>query len=297
MEAMKCRMCGKDAKIKLKAYRIQLCESCYKNFYERRVKSDIKNYKILRKGENICIALSGGKDSVALLYALNVLKNDIGISMEALFIDLGIGNYSLHAEKVCREVCNKLDVKLNVVRLSDYGFSIEDVDIKKVCSVCGNAKRYLMNRFARENGFDALATGHNADDILTNFFKNWMAGNVAWTEKQTPRTEGFDKMVTRIRPLFLRTSFENELYVKFIKVPYLSEKCPHAVVDKWRKIIDDIENRIPGFKQGFVRNMFRAKDEKDRKIMHCSICGEVSNSEICQFCRNIMRHGRNKHLK
>ncbi|MCD6410903.1 MAG: adenine nucleotide alpha hydrolase family protein [Thermoplasmata archaeon] len=291
---MKCKMCGGKAEIRLRAYRIQLCKNCFRVFYERRVEDDMKKYRIVRNGERICVALSGGKDSIALIHVLNKLKDKFKISIEALHLDLGIGAYSSKAESICREVCQKLDIKLNVVRLSDYGFRIEDVDVKKVCSVCGNAKRYLMNRFTRENGFDALATGHNADDILTNFFKNWIAGNMEWIDKQRPRTEGFDKIVTRIRPLFLRTDQENSLYVESINLPALGIKCPYAVVDKWRRIIDDIEKEIPGFKQNFVRNMFKERKKDQKKIKHCSICGEVSNVETCQFCRNVMRFGKGK---
>jgi len=292
-----CRICQREANIYLKAYRIALCNDCYTSFFERRVEESIRKYKITRKGESILIALSGGKDSVALTSVLKVLSNTFKLELQALYIDLGIGDYSKKAEAKSKEVCRKLQIPLNVVKLGDYGFTIQDVDIKKVCSVCGNAKRYIMNRFARENGFNAIATGHNVEDILVNFFKNWLSGNKQWTEKQSPRTEGFDKMVTRIRPLFLRTEQETNLYVKIKNLPTLAEKCPNTKIDRWRGIIDEIEAKIPGFKQNFVRNLFTEEHREEMKYRYCSRCGEMTVSEICQFCRNVGRYGKTKDLR
>ncbi|HEC87244.1 MAG TPA: adenine nucleotide alpha hydrolase family protein [Thermoplasmatales archaeon] len=290
----RCQICRKKAEMQLKSYGIYLCNECYTSFFERRIEESIRRYKIIRRGERILIAISGGKDSVALASVLKVLSNTFELELQALYIDLGIGDYSKKAEAKSREVCRKLQIPLNVVKLGDYGFTIQDVDIKKVCSVCGNAKRYIMNRFARENGFNAIATGHNVDDILVNFFKNWLSGNKQWTEKQSPRTEGFDKMVTRIRPLFLRTEQETNLYVKIKDLPTLAEKCPNTKTDRWRGIIDEIEAKIPGFKQNFVRNLFTEGYQEEMKYGYCSRCGEMTVSKICQFCRNAERYGKQK---
>lgn len=296
-KVMKCRKCGKKAIVSLKTYKISLCETCFPPFFERLVERDVKKYRIIRENERVLAAVSGGKDSVALLSALKALKDvssNLNFHIEALHIDLGIGEYSRRSSEVCRELCQELEIELNTVKLSEYGFTISDVSTRKVCSVCGNAKRYIFNRFARENGFDVIATGHNADDILANFFKNWLAGNRWWIEKQSPRTEGFDRVVTRIRPLFLRTEKENAIYVLTKQLPFLADECPNAPQDRWKEIIYEIEAKVPGFKQNFVRNMFKEKKEVS-EFRYCSVCGEVSTSEICQFCRNVMKYGHSIH--
>ncbi len=290
-KAKKCKKCGKRAVVSLKNYKISLCQDCFPPFFERLIERDVKKYRVIRENERVLAAVSGGKDSVALLSALSALSSNFNFHLEALHIDLGIGEYSRRSAEVCRKLCQELGIELNTVRLSEYGFTISDVNTRKVCSVCGNAKRYIFNRFARENGFDVIATGHNADDILANFFKNWLAGNRWWIEKQMPRTEGFDRVVTRIRPLILRTEKENAVYVLTKQLPFLADECPNAPQDRWKEIIYEIEAKIPGFKQNFVRNMFKESKEIP-EFRYCSVCGEISTSEICQFCRNVMRYGQ-----
>jgi|Deesub1362A_J573_1020465.scaffolds.fasta_scaffold00318_7 uncharacterized protein (TIGR00269 family) len=292
-ETKKCRKCRKRAVVSLKTYKISLCDTCFPPFFERLVERDVKKYKIIKEDERVLAAVSGGKDSVALLSTLKAISSSLNFHIEALHIDLGIGEYSRKSTEICKKLCQELEIELNTVKLAEYGFTISDVSTKKVCSVCGNAKRYIFNRFARENGFDVIATGHNADDILANFFKNWLSGNRWWIEKQSPRTEGFDRVITRIRPLFLRTEKENAIYVLTRHLPFLADECPNAPQDRWKEIIYEIEAKIPGFKQNFVRNMFKEKKEVS-DFRYCSICGEVSTSEICQFCRNIMKYGKNR---
>jgi uncharacterized protein (TIGR00269 family) len=166
--------------------------------------------------------------------------------------------------------------------------------MKKVCSICGTVKRYLMNRFAREQGFDVVATGHTSEDIIAFFFKNWLSGKFRWSEKLLPRTESFDpKVVTRIRPLFDRAEKENMLYVLTSKLPFLEADCPHAIPDEWKEIIYYIESKKPGFKRGFVLNLAKLakwqRDEKDESYSYCTRCGEITNTEICAFCKAVER--------
>lgn len=293
----KCRICGREGFVTLRAYRISLCKDCYISFFERQVERSIKKYNIIKEGEKILVALSGGKDSVVLASVLKSLSNTFKFNLQAVFIDLGVKDFSKRSEEICKDVCKKLGIDLHILKLADYGFTIQDVHIKKVCSVCGNARRYILNKFARENGFDVVATGHNADDIVVNFLKNWASGNKAWIEKQLPRTEGMDKIVTRIRPLFLRTGEENRLYTKIKGLPFISEKCPYSKRYKWETIIDEIEDKMPGFTQNVVRNLFTEKHEDKIEYRYCSICGEMTTSDVCQFCRNVARYGKFNHKK
>ena len=279
---MKCTRCGKEAFEKFRGR--YYCRDCFIERYEEAVKSTIKRYKMIRKGEKILAALSGGKDSVAML---SVLSN-LSLQVEALHIDLGIGDYSRKSLEVSKKVSEALGVELHVISLKSYGFTIEDVK-RRECSVCGNAKRYLMNRFAREMGFNVIATGHCAEDILANFFKNLYSGNIEWSEKQKPRIEGFDKIVTRIRPLYEIGERENLLYVMARDLPFLYEECPKAPSTKWKEIVYEIERKIPNFKINCLRNLAREREEKKVDYRYCKVCGEITTAEVCQFCRNVMR--------
>ncbi|AKG92568.1 putative ATPase of the PP-loop superfamily implicated in cell cycle control [Geoglobus ahangari] len=287
---MKCKRCGRNAFEKFRG--TYYCRECLITKYEGAVESAIRRYRMIRKGERVLTALSGGKDSVAMLSSLRVLSKRIGFDVDAMFIDLGIGRYSRHSLEVSKKVAEMLDVRLHVVRLEDYGFTIDDVR-GKVCSVCGNAKRYIMNRFARENGYDAIATGHCAEDILANLFKNMYSGNMEWSEKQRPRMEGFDRIVTRVRPLYEMSERENMVYVLAKGLPFLNEECPNAPSTKWKEIVYEIERKVPGFRVSILRNLARERrDGGDEEFRYCRICGEITTSSVCQFCRNVKKYAR-----
>ncbi len=290
---MRCSKCGGKAIASLRQYRMALCDRCYVSFYERMVERSIKRFGVLRREERILSCVSGGKDSAAMA---SVLKR-LGFNVEILHINLGIGEYSAKSERVSEEIAETLDVKINVVRLKDFGFTIDDVDFKKVCSVCGTAKRYIMNRFARTKGFDVVATGHTAEDMILFFIKNVMSGGVEWISKLLPRTEGYGGFVSKARPLFEMGEKENMIYVLARGVPFLADECPHAPRDVWKEIIYDIEFKRPGFKRRFVLGIAKIAErigEKRWEPSRCERCGEPSSSKICAFCRYVMRFSKGK---
>lgn len=269
------------------------CRECYIKKYEGAFESAIKRYRIFREGERVLVALSGGKDSVALLSSLKSLSIRLKIDVEAFHIHLGIQEYSDVSLNISEKVSEIVGVKLNVLRLEDYGFTIEDVR-RKPCSVCGNAKRYLMNRFARENGFDVVATGHCAEDILANFLKNLYSGNSEWSEKLRPRIEGYDRLVAKAKPLYEMSERENMIYVLAKNLPFVDSECPKAPSTAWKEIVYDIERKIPGYRISTIRNLARDKKREDVEYRYCNVCGEATSSNICQFCRNVRKFSKKK---
>jgi len=285
---MKCK-CGKEA---IEIIRKPMCNTCFSNYYTSRIRDFMKKYRVVKSGERVLVAISGGKDSVALLDVMFKLSNKLDYEIEALHINLGIGEYSENSQRICRDLCKLLDVKLNIINLSEYGFTISDIK-RKPCSVCGNVKRYLMNKFARENGFDVVATGHCSEDILANFFKNLYSGNLEWSEKLKPRIDGYDKFVAKIKPLYEIGEKENLLYVLSENLPFLAEECPKAPDAKWKELIYEIERKFPGFKRNVLRNLLKdVKSKRMSNYRYCKLCGEMTISEICQFCRNVMKFGK-----
>ncbi|MEG9194938.1 MAG: ATP-binding protein [Candidatus Methanoglobus sp.] len=284
---MRCRKCGKKAVVSLRAYRISLCGDCYVDFYRRLVERSIKKYRILGKDERILLAVSGGKDSSAMV---SVLK-ELGFEFEILHIDLGIGEYSKDSRRKVENLSEMLSVNLNIVELEDYGFTIPQVR-GRVCSACGTAKRYIMNRFARERGFDVVATGHTAEDLASFYLKNIAGGQQVFAEKLIPRIEPFDaKVVAKARPLFEISERENMLYALIKGLPFKSGECPYAPRPEWKEIVYDIELKKPGFTRNFVRGLV-GKAENPLETRYCSVCGEISSGEVCSFCKIRMKFTR-----
>ena len=294
MRDVRCDKCGKPAVTTFRTYRISLCEACYPRFYEALVRRSIKRHCILRENERVLIAVSGGKDSVALAHVLKKI-NDFNWSLEMLHINLGTGEYSDRAEKVVKELSEMIEMPLLTVNLADFGFTIKDARMRKRCAACGTAKRYIMNRTARMHGFDVVVTGHTSDDIAAFALKNIVGGNISWILKFKPRAESFaESVVTKARPLFERTEEENRLYVSAENLPLLEDRCPFAPHrDDWKDIVREIERRKTGFTQNFVRGIAKLASEVsseetvgERGVCGvCSVCGEVSSSDVCAFCK------------
>ncbi len=280
---MRCTKCGKKAVASLRAYRISLCSDCFIEFYNRMVSRSIKKYNIFKNNDKILAAVSGGKDSTAMASVLS----DLGYDFEMLYIDLGIGNYSRDSREKVEKLSEILGVKLNVVSLSEHGIEITKLR-GRICSACGTAKRYIMNRFAREKGFTVVATGHTAEDIASFYLKNISGGQKDYAEKLLPRIDPFDeKLVAKAKPLFEVSEKENMLYTILKKLPFKSEECPFSPRQEWKEIVYEIELKKPGFVKNFVRGLISEPEKME--FRHCSLCGEVSLGEICAFCKLKMK--------
>ena len=279
-----CRFCGKETAFRFRSYNIRVCAGCYPDFYEKLVRKTLERYKMVKKGEKIALAVSGGKDSMAMAEVMRSLSNKLGFEIITLHINLNISEYS----KKSVEIVKEFDPDAIIISVKDVaGFSVDELT-GKTCSACGKVKRYLMNKVARELGADKLATGHTADDISVFFIKNWLSGNFQWSDKLLPVTPSFHPLIlTRIRPLYERTEKESTYYVLTKEVDFVIDECPHSPGDEWKDILYEVERKKPGFKQNFVRGIvrFSRRRKEEWNVELCPECGEVSSGGLCSFCR------------
>jgi len=266
-----------------------LCKEHFVEYFENKVKKSIDKYKMLSKDEKILVAVSGGKDGHAAAWVLKKL----GYNIELFHINLGIEGFSEESLKAVKELAEKLEVPLHVVNLKDItGKTMEDIRGKK-CSICGTTKRYLMNKFGYENGFDVIVTGHNLDDevsfILNNLF-NW---NIRYLAKHEPVLPAHDKFLKKVKIFF---EIEEELILKYAEaeeIPYTTVECKYAeraITLKHRAYLNELEKERPGIKYQFLsgymknRHLFKVEEE-DFQFRECEVCGMTSAGKICSFCR------------
>jgi len=268
--------------------------------YEGKVFRTIKKYKLLRKGDHIFIALSGGKDSGAAGYMLvkYVREKRIDCNLTAFHINFGLP-FSKRVEEIVREQARILEIPILVSNVSDYGVEMARVAKLKrpICSSCGLIKRYLMNRIPREMGATKLCTGHHADDFLIFFFKNMLGENYSWIAKFTPLLPQNGKSLARIRPLFCVGGQDNKKLCDELEFPYIEEDvCPHVFLkcgldskrDKWYEVIENIASWQRDFKERMMISISKLAKELSTKLDEpgeCCKCGEPTNTEICAFCR------------
>ena len=170
---MKCKICKATAVVALRSHNAAFCPDCYLKFFARQVEKGIEGQKLFTRDERILVALSGGKDSLALMLELSRQGYDV----TGLHIDLGIPESSPVARGVVERFCAKHGLKLMVKELAAEGLAIPLVKERlnrPVCSACGKIKRHFFNKVALDEGFDALATSAGE-----SVFLNEKSGGIA----------------------------------------------------------------------------------------------------------------------
>ncbi|MEM4478566.1 MAG: ATP-binding protein [Candidatus Methanomethylicaceae archaeon] len=288
---LKCHYCSSESSTYIKYAKMHLCKEHFINFIDRKIESSLKRYKMLEEKSKLLLAISGGKDSIVMLNSLSKLK----LNILALYLDLGLGNYSNEAKKICEEITSILGVNFITISLKDLiGIDLPSLAKKAhrpYCSVCGIVKRYLLNIAALYSKVDKIAMGHHLDDLLTFIFKNFIIQRMEDISKLGPKTESMEGLIGRIRPLYEVSEEETRLYVEFSNLPYLESKCPYMFRGDLeillRDFINKLEDNFPGIKISMIRYIAKNinKFKIESKWSYCKNCGHPSISEYCSFCK------------
>jgi len=297
---MKCSKCNSESVIKLTNNSITLCRNHFIKYFEAKVIKTIRVYKLIKKGDRVLCALSGGKDSLSLLNLLKQYRDRRVIKLEAICIDEGIKKYRSREIKEARNFCRKNKIPFHIYTFKkEFGYPLTTL-IRKLkthpCTLCGVLRRNILNRKARKLGFNKLATGHNMDDecqtILMNQFRNNMAASARLGPITGVRKD--NRFVQRIKPLYFILEKETKLYSKLKGLKTDFTKCPYKK-DVYRQhvedMVEDFEKRYPGTKFALINSFMKIlpllkKNYKQLggELNSCSICREPCSGDICRTC-------------
>ena len=305
---MNCTKCKTKAVIDLPRHNAAFCKGCFNGFVHDQVARAIKSEKMFRRDDRILVAVSGGKDSLALWDIL--LK--LGYKADALYVNLGIGTYSeeSHAKvtKFVQAVAGSHQATLHLHRVEQQtGTGIKELAQlihRPTCSTCGTIKRYQFNRVAIEEHYDVMATGHNLDDEAARLLGNVLHWQEEYLDKQSPSlpasVEGFAK---KVKPLYRLSERELAAYAVLNRIDYIVEECPMAKGAKmlqYKEVLNRLETESPGTKQAFYWGFLEKQSklqpaattmtEKDRTVLHpCVSCGQPTTAEVCSYCKMMAR--------
>jgi uncharacterized protein (TIGR00269 family) len=289
---MKCKKCGKRAVIRLRAHHMALCKEDFLAFVLNRVQRTIDRYKIFAPRERVLVAVSGGKDSLALFDILQRL----GYTVEGLYIDMGIDGFSQRARANAEAFVATRKAPLHIYSLRDeMGAGVAEIASqlrRPPCSLCGMMRRYIMNRFGREGGFTALATGHNLDDEGAALLGNVTSWQIGYLARQSPLLPSIHPyLVKKAKPLALLAEREVLAYCLLRGVEFHEEQCPHArgaTSRKHKEVLNLLEYYSPGskirFYQEFLKNQKIFSAVESQGLQECSACGSPTTGKMCQFC-------------
>ncbi len=295
--ARTCRRCrATDVVIELRRHNASFCKECFRHHVREQVRRAIDDFDMLVPGERVLVAVSGGKDSLALWDILL----DLGYEADGLYLGLGIGEYSDSSGEATRTFAARRQARLVEIDLpTDHGFDIPTaaaVTKRVPCSACGLSKRHLFNSAARDGGYAVVATGHNLDDeaaVLLGNVLRWDADYLGRQQPVLPATDGF---VRKVKPLVRLDEREMAAYCVLSGIDYIVEECPNAVGNKhlgYKEALNVIEDQSPGSKNSFYFGFLaRAADRFNQDtaadqgaLVACASCGSPTTGTVCAFCK------------
>jgi len=306
-----CSFCDKTSIVIHRKYSGErLCPECFASSIEKNIYQTISKYKMLKPQVKIVVALSGGKDSIALLHNLIQIqkKKHLSEPLIALTIDEGIKEYREHSLKIASNFCKTFDIEHVVISSKEeVGSTLDEIiDIKKqnddymyACNYCATIRRRLLNDGARKLGGDVLAMGHNLTDLAETYLMNIVSNRYQLIANQylfKQETDDIRKFfVKKISPLMRIPEEEIFLYSNVRKLDYYPSHCPNREKDPIlrKRVLDfiqDCKQYSPEIEfnllNGFL-NLSETLYNQSEKMSYntCRECGyPCGKNDTCSYC-------------
>jgi tRNA-5-methyluridine54 2-sulfurtransferase len=290
---VRCRRCRDEAVIEVRRHNAAYCKDCFVHVFRGQVTKAIEQFDMVHPSDRILVAVSGGKDSLALWDVLL----DLGYDATGLYLGLGIGEYSERSHTVAATFAAGRDATLLTVDLAgEYGYDIPTAGrrgSRSTCAVCGLSKRYVFNKAAADGAFDVVATGHNLDDEAATLLGNTLRWRTEYIARQSPVLPPQEAMVKKVKPLVRLSELETAAYAFLRGIDYVVEECPLVAGNtqlRYKDAMNRIESASPGTKTEFFlgyleRGMPLFRDEDRAETNACERCGQPTTGTFCAFCR------------
>ncbi|NDB88849.1 MAG: TIGR00269 family protein [Thaumarchaeota archaeon] len=297
---MKCDRCQNSAVYSRKYSGESLCSDCFSNSILRKTAKTISKYNMIQNNELVCVAVSGGKDSLALLHVLSKMAKNHNFRIHAITIDEGIPGYRDEALDIVKDFCAKLGVEHTVYPYKElFGLTLDESlkqhedDRLSSCSICGTFRRRAMDHAAKQIGANVIATGHNLDDTLQTFVINTLSGDtnkIGWMDPDTS-----ENSLRKIKPFCEIYESEIVFYAFTNNLPFQTEPCPHmneGIRTEIREFLNKLENSHSGIKKNMYRSVLKVsqvmKESNYKERVKCSNCGSECTGKICSVCKMIV---------
>jgi len=222
----------------------------------------VAEYGLIDDGDNILVALSGGKDSWTMLDLLMNLSRHapVRFSIQAATVDGGFPKFNLAP---IQEKCAELGIQHTVLN-APIRPVIEGEPKYSPCAMCSRLRRGVFYSHMRSAGIGKLALGHNLDDILETLLMNmFYEGRLSTMPLKLFNNEG---SAVVIRPLGLCDERDIEEYAKLCGFPIVSSGCPLGLCSspaskrvQTKKLLKDLSEGAPDLRRCMLRAMMNVK--------------------------------------
>ncbi len=295
---IKCDKCNRPSVTFIRYNGAHLCKNHFIQYFERRVKKEVRKQCRLEKDAVICAAVSGGKDSLSTLFILSkIFEKRKDVSIYAITVDEGIEDYRSKTIDFVIKLCKELNVEHYITSFKKcIGYSIDEIAplCKELtpCSYCGVFRRKCLNIEARELNAAYIATGLNLDDTAQSLLMNFTRGDIEKLARLGPHKKVQPSLVPRIQPLRTIPEKESYLYAMLNEIDFYDGRCPYAegaLRNTYRSITYSLEDKFPGTRHAILKSYDSIHDlllqkYPAAKLLKCESCGEPTPNPKCKAC-------------
>ena len=298
-----CNKCSRNPPVYFRDYSGErLCKKCFLSSLDRKVQRTINKFSMIKYGDHLAVATSGGKDSLVLLSILkSIVDAAKGITMSAITIDEGISGYRDESLRIVSEFCSKLEIPLTILSYNELFGTRMDEAMKlrpsaklTSCSICGTFRRRAIDMAAEKVRANVVATAHNLDDEIQTFMINLLSGDVnriGWNQASSTYKDGYMKKIKPLSEIYER---EIVFYALQKGIPFQGEECPYtneSIREEIRQFLNDLEKAHPGIKYNTYKStmdistLVRNRRGSDMVRGACQKCGRDCTEQICSVCK------------
>ncbi|MEP0826259.1 MAG: TIGR00269 family protein [Nitrososphaera sp.] len=301
-----CSRCQKSESVFHRAYSGEyLCKKCYVRSIEDKAAKTISKYSMISYGDRVAVGVSGGKDSLSLLYVMKVLFDqhpNNANELVAVTIDEGIRGYRDESLQIVKDFCAQLGIESRVLSYKSlFGIDMDEAMMLRPsekmssCSMCGTFRRRAIDIAAESVDADVVATAHNLDDQLQTFMINTLAGDVeriGWIYPEPVQYASSN--MKKVKPFIEIYEYEIAFYALQREIPFQSEECPYmneSIRTELRQFFNNMEKAHPGIKLNAYSSMMKIakilRNMPNVEPRKCSVCGRDSTGEVCSACKTV----------
>lgn len=218
------------------------------------MRNAVDTYNMIEENDRIAVGVSGGKDSLVLLYGLSLLKKYYPkkFSIVAVTLDPCFENKDSDFSAI-EDFCKKLEVEYHIKRTELYNVVFENRQEKNPCSLCARMRRGILHDMAKAHGCNKIALGHHKDDAAETVIMNLFQGGTIGCF--SPVTYLSNKDITMIRPMIHLDERDVENACRRNELPVTKSNCPvdkETTREETKKLISNLERDYPALKNKII---------------------------------------------
>jgi len=209
----------------------------------------IDDFEMIEENDHIAVGISGGKDSLTLLYALHGLQRFYPkkFTIHAVTVDLGFDNINF---EIITDLCNSLEIPYTIIKTQIADIIFNERKESNPCSLCAKMRKGALNNKMKEIGCNKIAYAHHKDDVIITMLLSLLYEGRFHTF--SPKTYLDKTRLTVIRPLIYTYEADIIGFVNKMQLPVVKSPCPadgHTKREYAKQLLKQLNRENPGVKE------------------------------------------------